>query len=433
MAKFEHISADTLISYLKGRKYKYAQVHHTFRPNHADFNGNNHISLQQGMYNYHVNTNGWSDIGQHVTLFPDGTFVTGRPFSKSPAGIKGYNTGSFMIEMIGDFDKGKDKLEGEQLKSALKVYQYLTTENGAEILFHREKASKSCPGTGIDKSKFVKAVKNFDGKTVDVSASGGSSKPKPKPSKPSSGGSSYTTVAGSWTGQTLKQGQKGGAVRELQTMLAKNNPPFYPNKGAENNGIDGFYGPDTADAVNRFQGYYGLSVDSMAGKEVYGQLGGKPKSSGGGGGKKMASAYKGKRVESKTNGLRFYSKASWSDSNVVGHVDKGVGFPTIVSRHKVGNGYQYKVKNSKGNVYYITASSKYVDVKGKGKKTSKKKKSSSYKVGSKVTIKDNARVYATGERIPKSVKGNTYTIMQSGKGKVLLREIMSWVKKKDVS
>lgn len=84
---------------------------------------------------------------------------------------------------------------------------------------------------------------------------------------------------------------------------------------------------------------------------------GKPKSS------SNKSSYVGKRVESKVNGLRFYNKLSWSDKDVVGHVNRGIGFPTIVSKHKVGKGHQYKVKNSKGHVYYITASNKYVNVK----------------------------------------------------------------------
>ncbi|CDQ39565.1 N-acetylmuramoyl-L-alanine amidase [Virgibacillus salexigens] len=73
--------------------------------------------------------------------------------------------------------------------------------------------------------------------------------------------------------------------------------------------------------------------------------------------------YIGKRVESKHNGnLRFYSKPSWSDKYVVGQLKKGYGFPTIVDKLKVGDGYQYKAKNSKGHVYYVTASSKYVRV-----------------------------------------------------------------------
>ncbi|WP_330948909.1 peptidoglycan recognition protein family protein [Virgibacillus sp. MG-45] len=73
--------------------------------------------------------------------------------------------------------------------------------------------------------------------------------------------------------------------------------------------------------------------------------------------------YIGKRVESIHNGqLRFYNKASWSDAHVAGYLKKGYGFPTIVSKVKVGKGYQYKVKNSKGATYYVTASSKYIKV-----------------------------------------------------------------------
>ncbi|RKB82527.1 Autolysin [Listeria monocytogenes] len=75
--------------------------------------------------------------------------------------------------------------------------------------------------------------------------------------------------------------------------------------------------------------------------------------------------YRGKKLVSKVNGLRFYNKPSWSDKDVVGTVTKGIGFPTIVSKVKVGTAYQYKVKNSKGATYYITASDKYVQLKNK--------------------------------------------------------------------
>lgn len=158
---FEILTADQLIDRLKGRKYKYTQVHHTWRPNHASFNGSNHLKLQQAMRDNHVNVRGWDNIGQHVTLFPDGKFVTGRPFNQTPAGIAGYNTGAFMTEMIGDFDLGKDKLEGAQLEAMLKLQHFLVTECGAEIMFHREHAAKSCPGTGLDKGWFVQQVATY--------------------------------------------------------------------------------------------------------------------------------------------------------------------------------------------------------------------------------------------------------------------------------
>lgn len=73
--------------------------------------------------------------------------------------------------------------------------------------------------------------------------------------------------------------------------------------------------------------------------------------------------YIGKRVESIHDGqLRFYNKPSWKDEDVYGYLTKGIGFPTIIDKIKVGNGEQYKVKNSKGQVFYVTASKKYVRI-----------------------------------------------------------------------
>ncbi|EAE2083820.1 N-acetylmuramoyl-L-alanine amidase [Listeria monocytogenes] len=75
--------------------------------------------------------------------------------------------------------------------------------------------------------------------------------------------------------------------------------------------------------------------------------------------------YKNKKLVSKAANLRFYSKPSWADKDVAGTVNKGIGFPTIVEKIKVGTAYQYKVKNSKGATFYITASDKYVELKNK--------------------------------------------------------------------
>lgn len=78
--------------------------------------------------------------------------------------------------------------------------------------------------------------------------------------------------------------------------------------------------------------------------------------------KEESSSVDGKRVVSKVNDLRFYSKASWSDRDVAGNVDEGLGF-TIIDKVSVNGSQQYKVKNSKGNVFYITASPYYVKIK----------------------------------------------------------------------
>lgn len=78
--------------------------------------------------------------------------------------------------------------------------------------------------------------------------------------------------------------------------------------------------------------------------------------------KEESSSVEDKRVVSQVNDLRFYSKASWSDRDVAGTVDEGLGF-TIIDKISVNGSPQYKVKNSRGNVFYITASPYYVKIK----------------------------------------------------------------------
>ena len=70
----------------------------------------------------------------------------------------------------------------------------------------------------------------------------------------------------------------------------------------------------------------------------------------------------GKRVESKVNSLNYYDRPTWNKSYAAGTVDTGLGF-TIIDKVSVNGSPQYKVKNSRGNVFYITASSYYVKIK----------------------------------------------------------------------
>ncbi|PGT74072.1 N-acetylmuramoyl-L-alanine amidase [Bacillus cereus] len=70
----------------------------------------------------------------------------------------------------------------------------------------------------------------------------------------------------------------------------------------------------------------------------------------------------GKRVVSKVNNLRFYDAPSWQDKDVAGSVDTGLGF-IIDAKVSVNGSLQYKVHNSKGKTYYVTANEAYVYVK----------------------------------------------------------------------
>lgn len=179
------LTTPELISYIKKQKMtrqiKQLHIHHTWRPNHSNYNGENGLQLQQNMKNYHINNRKFSDIAQHLTLLPDGKWVTGRDFNKNPASIKSWNDGAFAIEMLGNFDIGYDQLKGSQLKSIIEFSAFFISHFNLilqDIKFHRENASwKTCPGSGINKDWFINLVEkeannmlnvNFLGKEINL-------------------------------------------------------------------------------------------------------------------------------------------------------------------------------------------------------------------------------------------------------------------------
>lgn len=141
-------------------------VHHTWKPNHSNYPKYTTLQLHKNMRSFHVNTSGWDDIAQNITIGKNGDIVTGRDIRKIPISAKNYNGTTnwhpFAYEMLGNFDIGNDKLAGNQLESAIKISRYFH-KKGKAVKFHRElllngKQPKSCPGTGIDKGWFMGLV-----------------------------------------------------------------------------------------------------------------------------------------------------------------------------------------------------------------------------------------------------------------------------------
>lgn len=148
------------------RRIDTVHVHHTFRPNHADFASRPPLASIEGMFTFHTEVNGWSDIAQHVTIDPRGIVWTGRDWNVAPASAKGFNgnasAGPFMFEMIGDFDTGQDPFAGAQKAAALAVVvallkRFELTEDA--VRFHRQMSTKTCPGSGIDRAAFLDEVR----------------------------------------------------------------------------------------------------------------------------------------------------------------------------------------------------------------------------------------------------------------------------------
>ncbi|WP_426553965.1 N-acetylmuramoyl-L-alanine amidase [Bacillus velezensis] len=104
---------------------------------------------------------------------------------------------------------------------------------------------------GIKDPNFIKV-----GQVLKLTGSVSSSSSKKK--------SSYTLPSGIF--KVTSPLTKGTAVKQIQTALAA--LYYYPDKGAKNNGIDGYYGSKTANAVKRFQSMYGLSADGIYGPKT---------------------------------------------------------------------------------------------------------------------------------------------------------------------
>ena len=148
------------------------QQHHTWRPNYSHFSGSNHFELQKNMKHYHVSNNGWSDIGQHFTIFPDGLVLAGRPLNKSPACIWGGNSGAICIENLGDFDAGRDSMRSAQRSAIVETTAALLQRFGlgspskSNIHYHHWWKPDGTLGYGADPVKSCPGSAFFGGNSV---------------------------------------------------------------------------------------------------------------------------------------------------------------------------------------------------------------------------------------------------------------------------
>ena len=156
---------DMLMRFPFSRSVSEVHMHHTWRPNRAQYRG---LASIDAMHEFHTTERQFSDIAQHITIAPDGTIWTGRNWNKAPASATGHNgnahSGPFMFEMIGDFDTGRDPFDDPQRSTVLGVIAAVQGRfrlPPEALRFHRQMASKSCPGSGIDLDEMIEAVRQL--------------------------------------------------------------------------------------------------------------------------------------------------------------------------------------------------------------------------------------------------------------------------------
>jgi len=208
------------------RTVLFLQQHHTWSPRYAQFHDDNHFGLQQGMKHHHVTNNGWGDIGQHLTSFPDGTIMSGRPLEQSPACIKGNNASAICVEHVGNFDVGKDTMTDAHRTTIIRMSaaiakRFAIPVNAERVVYHhwfhldtgaRTNGSgntKTCPGTAFFGGNLVEHAQRSFYPLVRAAMPGGAAPP------PAPEGMTYASV----TSATLNvRSGPGGSFGRVNTV-----------------------------------------------------------------------------------------------------------------------------------------------------------------------------------------------------------------------
>lgn len=104
---------------------------------------------------WHVQENGWSDIGYHYVIDRDGNVLTGRPLNVIGAGIAGFNNGVIHVCLIGgdgssERDKFSDHFTSAQLISLTSLASDIRSRTQIkQVVGHNQYAAKACPGFNV--------------------------------------------------------------------------------------------------------------------------------------------------------------------------------------------------------------------------------------------------------------------------------------------
>lgn len=143
-------------------------------------------AVVRSIWDYHVNSNGWDDIGYNWLIDPNGVLYEGRGNDLQGAHFCGYNVGTMGICMMGtyttvpasneSFDKLKQLLSWKCCDRDIDPEDFSFHPNSGLNLFnisgHRDGCSTECPGDSIyEKLPLLRVqVRDYIDNTCDPSA-----------------------------------------------------------------------------------------------------------------------------------------------------------------------------------------------------------------------------------------------------------------------
>lgn len=129
--------------------------------------GNTAAAKAKEIKRWHVQDNGWSDIGYHHLIDRDGQVVLGRPIERAGAHTQGHNSNSVGVCLIGAHgasadDRFDDHFTPAQREAMHRVVDSLQTRFGPlKVSGHNQYANKGCPGFRVA-AEFAKPVREVD-------------------------------------------------------------------------------------------------------------------------------------------------------------------------------------------------------------------------------------------------------------------------------
>ena len=122
-------------------------IHCSATPEGKDF------TVQQ-IRQWHMQGNGWRDIGYHYVIYRDGSIHEGRPVERAGAHTKGYNSHSIGICYIGgcaaDGKTPKDtRTEAQKAALIRLVAELKVIYPSASVHGHNQFANKACPSFNV--------------------------------------------------------------------------------------------------------------------------------------------------------------------------------------------------------------------------------------------------------------------------------------------
>jgi N-acetylmuramoyl-L-alanine amidase len=98
---------------------------------------------------WHVDGNGWRDIGYHFVVRLDGQIEIGRPLDQAGAHVKGHNKNSIGVCYVGGLDGNRNPCDTRTQEQDESLEVLLATLArifpGVTLSGHNEFSSKACP------------------------------------------------------------------------------------------------------------------------------------------------------------------------------------------------------------------------------------------------------------------------------------------------